>query len=68
DYKLLRSEIPKKFIIKSRIKKYVKSKGCNIPDFLLNSDTLNSIIKEIIDKAIRRTKSNGRKTVSARNI
>lgn len=54
--------------VKSKIREYIKSKGCNTSSALLDGDTLNKIIMEKLDKAVERAKANKRKTVKARDI
>ena len=54
--------------VKSKVREYIKGKGCNTSSAILDGDGLNNIIIEILDKAIARTKANNRKTVSERDI
>ena len=54
--------------VKSKVREYIKGKGCNTSSAILDGDALNNIIIEILDKAIARTKANNRKTVSERDI
>ena len=54
--------------VKSKVREYIKGKGCNTSSAILDGDALNNIIIEILDKAIARTKGNNRKTVSERDI
>lgn len=54
---------PEKLFIKSKIREYVNSKGCNTSEGLLDGDTLNNAIVHILDRAIARAKANNRKTV-----
>ena len=56
------------YIVKSRIKGYIKSKGCSTAKTVLNGERLNEIIKEILDKAISSAKADGRKTVHPNDI
>lgn len=51
---------------KTRVKKYIKGKGCNTSSGIM--DELNNIIIEMLDKAIARTKASKRKTVKARDL
>lgn len=55
-------------IVKSKIREYIKTQGCNTSGALLNGDKLNNIIKELLDKAITRTKANSRKTVQVKDL
>ena len=59
---------PEKLFAKSKIKEYIKSKGCNTSGDLLDGGTLNDAIVDILDKAIKRAKANGRKTVKERDF
>ena len=70
--KALRKAIKKKggdsFIVKSKVKEYIKSNGCNSSRDIIDGDALNNVIIKILDKAIARTKANGRKTVKGKDI
>lgn len=55
-------------IVKSKVREYIKSKGCNTAGDLVDGNALNDAIKEIIDKAVARAQANGRKTVQAKDI
>ncbi len=66
--KLLKKSDRESYIVKSKIKNYIKSQGCNTSKELLNGDALNNIIKEILDAAIERSKLNNRKTVQSKDI
>lgn len=54
--------------VKSKVREFIKSKGCNTSSGVLDGDTLNGIIIELLDKAINRAKLNNRKTVKARDL
>ena len=54
--------------VKSKVREFIKSKGCNTSSGVLDGDTLNEIIIELLDKAINRAKLNNRKTVKARDL
>lgn len=54
--------------VKSKIREFIKGNGCNTSSGVLDGDTLNKIIMEILDNAIRRAKANNRKTVKARDL
>jgi hypothetical protein len=54
--------------VKSKVREFIKGKGCNTSSAILDGDALNNIIIDILDKAIARTKANNRKTVSERDI
>ena len=51
------------YIVKNKVRQYIKSKGCKTSNELLDGNVLNWIIGEILDKAIARAKANGRKTI-----
>lgn len=52
--------------VKSKVKEYIKSKGCNTSATIW--DALNGPIVDIIDGAIARAKGNGRKTVQEKDL
>ena len=54
--------------VKSKVREYIKGKDCNTASAVLDGDGLNSIIMEVLDKAVARAQSNGRKTVKARDL
>ena len=54
--------------VKSKVREYIKGKGCNTSSGVLDGDALNSIIMGLLDKAVRRAKGNNRKTVKARDL
>jgi len=54
--------------VKSKIREFIKGNGCNTSSGVLDGETLNKIIMEILDNAIRRAKANNRKTVKARDL
>lgn len=54
--------------VKSKVKEYIKSKGCNTSGDLLDGTALNDAIIEILNKAISRAKSNNRKTIQERDL
>ena len=54
-------------IIKSTIRKYVNSKGCNISSEVLNK-TLNNTLKKILDKGIEKAKTENRKTIKPKDV
>ena len=51
------------YIIKGKVRQYIKSKGCKTSSEILEGNVLNRIIGEILDNAIARAKANDRKTV-----
>lgn len=55
-------------IVKSKVREYIKSQGCNTSSGVLDGETFNNIIKGMLDKAIARTKGNGRKTVQEKDL
>ncbi|MHA1805862.1 MAG: hypothetical protein ACTSU4_15195 [Promethearchaeota archaeon] len=54
--------------VKSKIREYIKSKGCNTSGDLIDGDSLNKVIMDILDRAIARAKANGRKTVQEKDL
>ncbi|MHA1489534.1 MAG: hypothetical protein ACTSRI_07755 [Promethearchaeota archaeon] len=54
--------------VKSKVREYIKGNDCNTSSGVLDGDTFNGLIMEILDKAISRAKGNGRKTVKARDL
>ena len=68
---------PEKYIIsrpekvlfdKSKIRDYIKSKGCNTSGDILDGSKLNDAIVNMLDSAIQRAKANGRKTVQEKDL
>ena len=54
--------------VKSKIRDYIKTKGCNTSGDLVEGPALNTVITDILDKAIARAKANGRKTVQEKDL
>jgi histone H3/H4 len=54
--------------VKSKIREFIKGKGCNTSSGVLDGGSLNEIIMEMLDNAVRRAKANNRKTVKARDL
>ena len=54
--------------VKSKVREFIKGKGCNTSSGILDGDALNKIIIEMLDDAVKRAKANGRKTVKARDL
>jgi len=54
--------------VKSKVREYIKGKGCNTSSGVLDGNTLNKLIMEMLDNAVRRAKGNNRKTVKARDL
>jgi len=54
--------------VKSKVREFIKSKGCNTSSGVLDGDALNAIITDLLDKAVARAKGNNRKTVKARDL
>jgi histone H3/H4 len=54
--------------VKSKVREYIKGKGCNTSSGVLDGETLNKLIMEMLDNAVRRAKGNNRKTVKARDL
>jgi histone H3/H4 len=54
--------------VKSKVRDYIKSKGCNTSGDLIDGKSLNDAIQNVLDKAIGRAKANGRKTVQEKDL
>ena len=54
--------------VKSKVREYIKSKGCNTSGDLIDGKALNDAIVGVLDKAIARAKANGRKTVQEKDL
>ena len=54
--------------VKSKVREFIKGKGCNTSSGILDGDDLNAIIMGLLDKAAARAQANGRKTVKARDL
>jgi histone H3/H4 len=54
--------------VKSKVRDYIKTKNCNTSGDLIDGDSLNKVIIDILDKAIERAKANGRKTVQEKDL
>ena len=51
------------YIVKSKVRQYIKSNGCKTSSEILDGNVLNRIIGEILDNAIAKARANGRNTV-----
>ncbi|MFX1495969.1 MAG: DUF1931 domain-containing protein [Promethearchaeota archaeon] len=54
--------------VKSKVKEYIKGKGCNTASEVLDGKKLNAILLDLLDKAVERAKANNRKTVQERDL
>ena len=54
--------------VKSKVREFIKGKGCNTSSGVLDGENLNKIIMSILDKAVGRAEGNKRKTVKARDL
>ena len=54
--------------VKSKVREYIKGKDCNTSSGVLDGETLNKLIMEMLDNSVRRAKGNNRKTVKARDL
>ena len=54
--------------VKSKVREYIKSKGCNTSGDLIDGNALNDAIVNVLDNAIGRAKANGRKTVQEKDL
>ena len=59
---------PEALFVKSKVREYIKTKGCNTSGDLIDGDSFNNVIIELLDKAIGRAKANGRKTVQEKDL
>jgi len=61
-------EKEKTLFVKRSVKTYIKSKGCHTAKSVVQSDKLNDLIKEILDKACDRAQANTRRTVMLHDL
>jgi histone H3/H4 len=54
--------------VKSKVKEHIKAQECNTAGDVLDGTKFNDIIKDILDKAIKRAKANNRKTVQGKDL
>ena len=54
--------------VKSKVREYIKGKGCNTSGDVIDGNALNDAIIAILDAAIKRAKANGRKTVQEKDL
>ena len=54
--------------VKSKVRDYIKGKGCNTSGAVIDGPALNNAIIEVLDKAIARAKANNRKTVQEKDL
>jgi len=54
--------------VKSKVREYIKGKGCNTSGDLIDGPALNDAIIEVLNKAIGRAKANNRKTVQEKDL
>lgn len=54
--------------VKSKVREYIKGKGCNTSGDVIDGDALNNAVIAILDAAIKRAKANGRKTVQEKDL
>jgi len=54
--------------VKSKVREFIKGKGCNTSSGVLDGEALNDIIMGMLDKAVARAQGNNRKTVKARDL
>jgi histone H3/H4 len=53
-------------VVVSKVKDYVKGKGCQTSETAV--EALSDAVRELLDKAVARSKDNGRQTVKDRDI
>lgn len=56
------------YFVKSMVRTHIKSKGMNTGSKITETEILNDLIKEVLDKAIARAQANKRKTVLPRDL
>lgn len=66
--KKVESSISEPLFDKSEVTDYIESKGLNVSEAILNGDTLNKVIMELLDKAINRARRNHRNIVKTRDL
>ncbi len=54
--------------VKSKVREYIKGKGCNTSGDVIDGPALNDAIIDVLDKAIARAKANNRKTVQEKDL
>jgi histone H3/H4 len=54
--------------VKSKVREFIKGKGCNTSSGVLDGEALNNIIMGMLDKAVKSAQGNNRKTVKARDL
>lgn len=54
--------------VKSKVREYIKGKGCNTSGDVIDGPALNNAIVDVLDKAIARAKANNRKTVQEKDL
>ena len=54
--------------LKSKVREFIKGKGCNTAGDIIDGPSLNEAIIDILDKAVARAKANTRKTVKSRDL
>ena len=54
-------------IVKSAVRKYVNSKGCNIASEVVNN-TLNKAVRKLLDKSMENAANKKRKTVKPSDV
>jgi len=53
-------------VVQSKIREMIKAKGCSTSADAI--DTLSAEVQRIVNRAVERTKANGRKTVKGSDI
>ncbi|MBY8982283.1 MAG: hypothetical protein KGD57_04995 [Candidatus Lokiarchaeota archaeon] len=54
--------------VKSKVRDFIKSKGCNTSGDVIDGSVLNNRVIELLNKAVARSKANGRKTVQEKDL
>ena len=54
--------------VKSKVREYIKGKGCNMSGDAIDGAALNEAIIEILDLAISRAKANAKKNINSKDL
>ncbi|MBN1802359.1 MAG: hypothetical protein JW891_12685 [Candidatus Lokiarchaeota archaeon] len=65
---MAKKPVAEALFVKSKVRDYIKSKGCNTSGDVIDGDALNNAIIALLDAAIGRAKANNRKTVQEKDL
>ena len=54
--------------VKSKVREYIKGKGLNTSNEIVDGSALNDLIVSLLDKAIGRAKAGQRKTIQEKDL